>query len=68
VPTQPLISICETIVAQHKKDFKKLSTIPDDIWSYIAIEIADYFEVNPPVVENRIKKENIPTKIPILNE
>jgi Zn-dependent peptidase ImmA (M78 family) len=38
----------------------------DVCWSYIAIEIADYFDVNPPVIENRIKKENIPTKISIL--
>ena len=66
VPTNQLINICKKVVASHKNDFKKLPSIPDDIWSYIAIEIADYFDVNPPVIENRIKKENIPSKIPIL--
>lgn len=68
VPTNKLIDTCKKVVAKHKNDFKKMSSIPDDIWSYIAIEIADYFDVNPPVVENRIKKENIPAKISILDE
>ncbi len=68
LPTYQLIHTCKTIITKHKEDFKKLPSIPDDIWSYIANEIADYFEVNPPVVENRIKKENIPAKIPILEK
>jgi Zn-dependent peptidase ImmA (M78 family) len=66
VPAKQLLDVCKTVVAKHKNEFKKLASIPDDIWSYIAIEIADYFDVNPPVVENRIKKENIPGKISIL--
>ena len=66
VPAKQLLDVCKTVVAKHKNEFKKLESIPDDIWSYIAIEIADYFDVNPPVVENRIKKENIPGKISIL--
>jgi Zn-dependent peptidase ImmA (M78 family) len=66
VPTNQLIDTCKKVIANHKNDFKKMSSIPDDIWSYIAIEIADYFDVNPPVIENRIKKESIPSKIPIL--
>jgi hypothetical protein len=45
-----------------------MTSIPDDIWSYISIEIAGYFDVNPPVVEIRIKKENIPYIIPILEQ
>jgi hypothetical protein len=60
------MDVCTSVVKKHKNEFKKLATIPDDIWSYISIEIADYFDVNPPVVENRIKKENIPAKISIL--
>jgi Zn-dependent peptidase ImmA (M78 family) len=68
VPSNQLIDICKKVVAKHEDDFKKLSSIPDDIWSYISIEIADYFDVNPPVVENRIKKENIPAKINIKGE
>lgn len=68
VPTPQLIEVCKATITKHQQAFKKLPTIPDDIWSYIAIEVADYFEVNPPVVENRIKKENIAPIIPILNK
>lgn len=66
VPTKQLIAVCHTVVAKHQRVFKKLASIPDDIWSYISIEIAEHFDVNPPVVEIRIKKENIPNIIPIL--
>ena len=66
VPTKQLIDVCHTVVAKHRPVFKKMTSIPDDIWSYISIEIAGYFDVNPPVVEIRIKKENIPNIIPIL--
>jgi hypothetical protein len=66
VPSKQLVDVCTSVVKKHKNEFKKLATIPDDIWSYISIEIADCFDVNPPVVENRIKKENIPAKISIL--
>ena len=68
VPTKQLIAVCHTVVAKHQRVFKKLASIPDDIWSYISMEIADYFDVNPPVVEIRIKKENIPNIIPILEQ
>jgi hypothetical protein len=37
----------------------------DDVRLYISNEVATHFDVNPPVVEIRIKKENIPAKIPI---
>ena len=66
VPTKQLIAVCHTVVAKHQRVFKKLASIPDDIWSYISMEIAEHFDVNPPVVEIRIKKENIPNIIPIL--
>jgi IrrE N-terminal-like domain len=66
VPSKQLMDVCNVVVNKHKKEFKKLASIPDDIWSYISIEIADHFDVNPPVVENRIKKENIPVMISIL--
>ncbi len=68
VPTKQLIDVCHTVVAKHRHVFKKMTSLPDDIWSYISIEIAGYFDVNPPVVEIRIKKENIPNIIPILEQ
>lgn len=65
VPANRLEEICLKIVSKYQDKFSKFETIPDDIWSYISNEVATYFEVNPPVVEIRIKKENIPAKIPI---
>ena len=63
VPTNRLEKICLQVVGKYQKMFSKFGTIPDDIWSYISNEVAIHFEVNPPVVEIRIKKENISQKI-----
>ncbi len=63
VPSSQLERICNEVVRKHRKAFSKMKTIPDDIWSYISNEVATYFEVNPPVVEIRIKREKIPDKI-----
>lgn len=65
VPTNRLEKICLKVVSKYQDKFLKFKTIPDEIWSYISNEVATYFDVNPPVVEIRIKKENIPAKIPI---
>ena len=63
VPSSRLEDICNEVVNRHKDIFSKLKTIPDDVWSYISNEVARYFEVNPPVVEIRIKREKIPERI-----
>lgn len=63
VPSYRLESVCRKVVNKHKKTFSKLRSIPDDIWSYISNEVATYFEVNPPVVEIRIKRERIAERI-----
>jgi Zn-dependent peptidase ImmA (M78 family) len=65
VPTVQLEKVCKTVVAKYQETFKKFVKMPDDVWSYISNEVATHFDVNPPVVEIRIKKENIPAKIPI---
>jgi hypothetical protein len=65
VPTVQLEKVCKAVVAKYQETFKKFAKIPDDVWSYISNEVATHFDVNPPVVEIRIKKENIPAKIPI---
>lgn len=65
VPTNRLKEICLKVVSKYQDRFSEFKTIPDDIWSYISNEVAPHFEVNPPVVEIRIKKENIPQEIPI---
>lgn len=65
VPTIQLEEICLSVVEKHRGTFSKLKTIPDDIWSLISNEVARHFEVNPPVVEIRIRREGIPARIPI---
>jgi Zn-dependent peptidase ImmA (M78 family) len=63
LPTNRLEEICSKVAKKYRNIFSKFETIPDDIWSYISNEIARHFEVNPPVAEIRIKKENIPQKV-----
>ncbi len=65
VPTNPLVEVCSEVVKKHKKALSKLPRVPDDFWSYAANEIATYFNVNPPVVEIRIKREKIASTIRI---
>ena len=65
VPSICLERICRDVVEKYRDQFAAMAVIPDDIWSYISNEVAEYFDVNPPVVEIRIKKENLSTKIPI---
>jgi hypothetical protein len=65
VPTRQLEEVCHAVVAEHQAIFAKFKEIPEDLWSYVSNEVARYFEVNPPVVEIRIRKENIPANIPI---
>lgn len=66
VPSCHLETVCHNVIAKHKTTFAKFKKIPEDFWSYVSNEVATYFEVNPPVVEIRIKKESIPTKIQII--
>lgn len=63
VPSIRLEEICIEVVDKYRSKFSKLDSIPDDIWSYISNEVATHFEVNPPVVEIRIKREGLPDKI-----
>jgi len=65
VPTGQLEKVCVAVVSKYKSTFQKFAYMPDDVWSYISNEVATHFDVNPPVVEIRIKKENIPGKIAI---
>jgi Zn-dependent peptidase ImmA (M78 family) len=63
VPTARLVETCEEVLRKHRDRLSRLTRIPDDFWSYASNEIAKYFEVNPPVVEIRIRRENIPAKM-----
>ncbi len=68
VPTKPLIEVCTRVVKKHEKALSKLTRVPDDFWSYASNEIAAHFDVNPPVVEIRIRREKISLKIRTVNE
>jgi hypothetical protein len=63
VPRQPLVESCKRVVKKHEKALLKLKKVPDDFWSYASNEIATYFDVNPPVVEIRIRREKISLRI-----
>jgi hypothetical protein len=63
VPTSPLIKICGEVVKQNENFFSESKIRLEDAWSYIANEVAPHFEVNPPVVEKRIRKARIPELI-----
>jgi hypothetical protein len=65
IPTTQLQEVCCKVVAKHQDKFATFAKVPDGFWSYASNEVATYFEVNPPVVEIRIKKEKIPAKIKI---
>ena len=68
VPTQSLIEVCTQVVKRHETKLSELTRVPDDFWSYASNEIATNFDVNPPVVEIRIRREKISLKIKTLNE
>lgn len=65
VPTRQLEEVCRTMAVEYHEILTQFQENPEDFWSYASNEIANAFEVNPPVVEIRIKKESIPTKIQI---
>ena len=65
VPTKQLYEICGKVVEKHRPMFQKMESVPDNAWSYIANEVAGHFQVSPPVVEIRIRREQIATKIEI---
>lgn len=66
VPTIQLEQSCKAIIDKYLDKIKKITRIPDDFWSYASNEIARHFEVNPPVIEIRIRKEKISEKIKII--
>jgi hypothetical protein len=65
VPTVRLEEVSRMVVEKHRTTFSRMRSIPDDVWSYISNEIAPHFEVNPPVVEIRLRREGIPGRMPI---
>jgi hypothetical protein len=59
--------VCNQVVKGHEKALSNLKEVPDDFWSYASNEIATHFDVNPPVVEIRIRRENISLRIKTIN-
>ena len=63
VPTEQLKKCCQHIIEKYKNKLPGINLRSDDFWSYASNEIAKHFDVNPLVVEIRIKKENIAQEI-----
>ena len=65
VPINCLEASCLEVIDNYQHIFSKFKVIPDDFWSYISKEVARPFEVNPPVIELRIKRSGLADRIPI---
>jgi Zn-dependent peptidase ImmA (M78 family) len=65
VPLNCLEASCLEVIDNYQHIFSKFKVIPDDFWSYISKEVARPFEVNPPVIELRIKRSGLADRIPI---
>ncbi|MCK4271573.1 ImmA/IrrE family metallo-endopeptidase [bacterium] len=67
VPRTELERECRKAVAKFsaelKEKFKDLTIPVKDAWSFMAGEIAKSFDVNPQVVEIRIRNDDVPEKI-----
>lgn len=66
VPTGWLERVCRRVIEKHREQLSVLRTVPEDFWSYASNEIAEYFQVNPPVIEIRIRREGLAQKINVL--
>jgi len=69
VPEETLISECKKTIGKYKKEIKKLisSNIEVwEIWSYLPNKIASVYDVNPPVVEIRIRNSRIDSKVDLI--
>jgi Zn-dependent peptidase ImmA (M78 family) len=66
VPITCLEATCKEIIDNYQHIFSQFTVIPDDFWSYISKEVARPFEVNPPVIELRIKRTGLADRISII--
>jgi Zn-dependent peptidase ImmA (M78 family) len=55
VPASKLEESCVDLLEANRSRFSKFEYLPIDFWSYAANEISDIFDVNSPVIENRIR-------------
>lgn len=62
VPTEPLERVCSAIANKYRNKLPERIRNSDDFWSYASNEIAKVFEVNPPVIEIRLKREKVPER------
>ncbi|MEW6187872.1 MAG: hypothetical protein AB1585_19255 [Thermodesulfobacteriota bacterium] len=66
VPISCLEVTCKEVIENYQHIFSQFKVIPDDFWSYVSKEVARPFEVNPPVIELRIKRTGLADKISII--
>lgn len=62
VPTEPLKEHCVNLLESNRDQFSKGKYLSHEFWSYASNELAEPFEVNPIVVEIRIRQESFAEK------
>lgn len=62
VPTEPLQEHCVNLLESNRNRFSGSEYIPDEFWSYASNALAEPFEVNPVVIEIRIRNESLSEK------
>ena len=62
VPTSQLERFCIDLLESNHDQFLKGKHLSHEFWSYASNELAEPFEVNPIVVEIRIRQESFAEK------
>lgn len=63
VPTTLLEKKCNELIGEIDTIFSGRYPSPQDFWQYVSTELSEMFDVNPIVVEIRIKNEGIDRKL-----
>jgi len=62
VPTPKLEEHCIGLLEQYRDVYSQYKYLPHEFWSYASNGLADIFEVNPVVIEIRIRLESLSEK------
>ncbi len=62
VPTEWLEKYCVSLLESYRDQFSGIEYLSPEFWSYASNDLAEPFEVNPIVVEIRIRNEGLSEK------
>ena len=62
VPTEPLEKNCIELLETYRDIYSKHAYIPHEFWTYASNDLSEIFEVNPKVIEIRIRLERLSDK------